>query len=245
MRKPPSPSAARTRAAVQPGELAIQAEGFTRYSTWEHSERLRRLYERRCLRQEPEMTAHAQAAELLARSVRSGDTVLDVGCGSGYFYHSLVKRALPVTYLGIDASATLVAIGQRHLPAFGLPASALRTVRIEDLAGAVDHVVCLNVLTFLDNYHRPLERLLLSTRATVILRESLGDRSVLRYVADRYLDPGIVLKTYVNTYALDEVVSFIESYGFEAQVVTDQFTGGRRQVSIGYPHYWKFVVARR
>ncbi len=32
------------------------------------------------------MTAHAQAADLLADRAGAGDTLLDVGCGSGYFF---------------------------------------------------------------------------------------------------------------------------------------------------------------
>ena len=76
---------------------------------------MRELYTRRCRREAEEMTAHAQAAELLSQRIGVGDSVLDVGCGSGYFYHSLAGRNLPVEYWGLDACGALIDIG-RDIP---------------------------------------------------------------------------------------------------------------------------------
>lgn len=191
------------------------------------------------------MTCAAQAAELLAARVAPGDVVLDVGCGSGYFYHSLRSRALPVEYYGIDAAPSLVAIGREHLPAYGLPQDRLRVLRIEDLAGEVDHVVCLNVLSNIDNYHRPLERLLETARKSLILRESLRETASYEYVTDAHLDHGAALKVHVNTYPRADVLRFIESHGFHASPVVDRRADGGVEMVIGYPHYWAFVVADR
>lgn len=223
----------------------IRADGRSRYSIWEHSAALRDLYTRRCLLQAEEMTCHAQAAELLAPLVAPGDTLLDIGCGSGYFYHSLRTRQIPAEYWGLDASDTLLAIGRRCLPAFGLPPERLLTMSLDELAGETDHTVCLNVLSNIDNYHRGLERMLQCSRKSVILRESLAQTAQYQYVVDEYLDPGCRLRVHVNTYALPELIGFIESFGFEARIVTDRRTGGRPEMVIGYPHHWTFVVARR
>ena len=38
-------------------------------------------------------------------------SILDVGCGTGYFYHSLKK--LKINYVGIDANKKFVEIGNR------------------------------------------------------------------------------------------------------------------------------------
>ena len=219
--------------------------GWLENCIWEHSAPVRDLYARRCRLEVEEMTCHAQAAELLAPHVRPGETLLDVGCGSGYFYHSLKKRGLPVEYHGLDAAPGLVAVGREVMPGFGLPADRLRTMRLEDLSGEADHVVCLNVLSNIDNYHRPLERLLRCARKTVILRESLAGQARYSYVRDRYLDEGTDLNVYVNTYAAAEVLAFIESYGFSARTETDRRTGGRPEMVIDHPHYWTFVVAVR
>lgn len=223
----------------------IANDGWSRFSIWEHSSHVRELYERRCRREIEEMTAHRQAVALLANHVKRGDTLLDVGCGSGYLFHSIVARKLPVEYYGIDASRTLLDIGRKILPAYGLPAERLIETRIEDLHADVDHVICINVLSNIDNYHRPLERLLLAARRTVILRESIADFSRYSYVEDRYLDPGVALKVYVNTYQRDEVRRFVEQYGYDVAFHVDEHSGGQPQHVIDHPHWWTFLEAIR
>lgn len=223
----------------------IRGDGWRAHSIWEHSRHIRDLYRRRCRREEPEMTCAAQAAELLAERVRAGDSLLDAGCGSGYFFHSLRDRGITAEYHGIDAAAGLVAIGREEMPAHALPAGRLQALRIEDLDGSVDHVVCMNVLSNLDNIHRPLERLATMARRSLVLRESIGERSTYRYVRDDHLDPGVDLKVHVNTYSRDEVTGLLESMGFATRVVTDRRTGGDPEQVIGYDHRWTFVVADR
>ena len=223
----------------------ITGDGWLKYSIWEHSATVKELYAQRCRLEAEEMTCAAQAAELLAPNVSPGDTLLDVGCGSGYFYHSLRKRNIPAEYYGIDAAPSLIEIGREYLPGYGLPSDRLRVMRIEDLDGEVDHVVCLNVLSNIDNYHRPLERLLHCARKTLILRESLKDQADYAYVFDRFLDAGCDLKVYVNTYSIRDVLSFIQSYGFDVVEIEDRRTGGEPEMVIDYPHYWKFITAVR
>lgn len=224
----------------------IRTDGWTAHSVWDHSATVRDLYRRRCRREEPEMTCWAQAAELLAPRVRPGDLVLDAGCGSGAFIHSLHDRNVPCEYVGIDASPTLIDIGRRELPRYGLPPDRLRLLRIEDLDGSADHVVCLNVLTNTDGYHRALDRMLRVARRTVVLRESLHEApSEYRFVRDEYLDPGADLWVHVNTYRTSDVLAFIAERGFRARVVTDRRTGGRPESVIGHPHRWTFVIAER
>lgn len=223
----------------------IERDGWARFNIWEHSATVRELYARRCQREAEEMTSHRQAMRLLAPHVTRGDTLLDAGCGSGYLFHSLAALPAPVEYYGIDCSPSLLALGREFLPPHGLIPERLIELRLEDLRAAVDHVVCINVLSNIDNYHRPLERLLLAARRTVILRESIGDSSNYTYVVDRYLDPGVELKVHVNRYARAELVAFIESYGFEVRIHTDEHSGGEPQNVIDHPHWWTFVEAVR
>jgi SAM-dependent methyltransferase len=223
----------------------IRSDGWQRYCIWEHSATVSELYRRRCRREAEEMTAHAQAAELIGARARAGDTLLDAGCGSGYFYHALAARNIPVEYWGADAAPSLIDIGRAELPAFGLPAERLQVVRLEDLDGEFDHVVCVNVLSNIDNYHRPLERLLDMTRRTLVLRESLKDGAAYAYVRDEYLDPGVELNVHVNHYDRAEFLAFIAARGFRATLIEDRRSGGQPELVIGYPHYWTFVLAER
>lgn len=223
----------------------IRDDGWRKFNIWEHSSQVRELYAQRCRREVEEMTAHRQAMQLLAPHVSAGDTLLDAGCGSGYLFHSLARLAASVEYYGIDASPQLLEIGRRILPQYGLPAQRLIEMRLEDLWAEVDHVVCINVLSNLDNFHRPCERLLLSARKTVILRESIAADSRYSYVEDRYLDPGVRLNVHVNTYARAEITRFIESYGYTVRIHVDEHTGGQPQLVIDHPHSWTFVEAVR
>jgi ubiquinone/menaquinone biosynthesis C-methylase UbiE len=224
---------------------SISQDGWDRFSIWGQSASVRELYARRCRREAEEMTAHLQAVELLSSRISAGDSVLDAGCGSGYFYHSLAGRNLPVEYWGLDACGALIDIGRDILPGFGLPAERLIEARFEDLSGEVDHVVCLNVLSNLDNYHRPLERFLKIARKSVILRESLKTGAEYNYVRDDFLDSGIDLKVHVNHYDIGELTKFVSSYGFKSEVILDRRSNGQPELVIGHPHYWTFLVADR
>jgi SAM-dependent methyltransferase len=223
----------------------IRDDGWLTHCIWEHSATVRELYLRRARDEAEEMTCAAQAAELLAPLVAPGDSLLDVGCGSGYFFHSLRRRDIPVEYHGIDAALSLIAIGRRELPAHGLPAERLRVLRIEDLAGTVDHVLCMNVLSNIDNYHRPLERLLHTARKSLILRESAKEGAQYEYVRDPFLDGGVDLKVHVNAYDAGALQTFIAGHGFRVERITDRRSGGRPELVIGHPHWWTFFRAVR
>jgi len=225
--------------------MTIGDDGWSRFSIWEHSQHIRELYAARARNEAEEMTCAAQAASLLAPLASPGDTLLDVGCGSGWFVHSLRSRGLDLEYWGIDASPTLIEIGRAALAQFGVPPERLLVRRLDDLRAEVDHVICMNVLSNLDNYHRPLERMLLAARRSVILRESLGKGSAYQWVEDEHLDPDVDLRVHVNRYDLDEITAFVESYGFDVRPVVDRRTGGDPEMVIGHAHHWTFLIAER
>ena len=223
----------------------IKSDGWSIHSTWENSQDLQDLYRRRCRQEEVEMTCHAQAADMLKEIASEGDLILDIGCGGGYFYHSIKKRKMPVHYCGIDAAYSLIEIGRNEMSKYGLTDKNLQQIRVEDLNGSADHIVCMNVLSYCDNYHRPLERMLKMAGKSVVLRESIREKSQYSYVEDFYLDSGVTLKTSLNHYGEGEILSFIESYGYSAEIVQDIRTGGEPEIVIDHPHYWTFIRAIR
>ncbi|MEW5704574.1 MAG: methyltransferase domain-containing protein [Pseudomonadota bacterium] len=227
------------------GDSIVRTDGWNNFNIWDHSQTVLDLYTRRARDEEVEMTCAAQAAELLSGVLSPGESVIDAGCGSGYFFHSLRKRGMNVSYRGFDASERLIAIGKAELPEFGLDPERLTVLRIEDFQGAADHMLCMNVLSNIDNYHRPLERLLLAARKTLVLRESISENASYAYVRDDHLDPGIDLKVHVNTYARGDILTFISGYGFTVEEVVDRRTGGAPEMVIGHPHCWTFLVATR
>jgi ubiquinone/menaquinone biosynthesis C-methylase UbiE len=223
----------------------ITLDGWRANNIWDHSATVLELYTRRARGEAEEMTCAAQAAGLLAGLAKPGESLLDAGCGSGYFFHSLKARGLALDYRGVDATSRFIDIGRAHLPAAGLPADRLTAARIEDLEGEVDHVLCMNVLSNLDNYHRPLERLLRMARRSVVLRESVKDGAEYRYVVDPYLEAPRPLKVHVNAYDRRDITGFIESYGYAVREVEDERARGGAEMVIDQPHYWTFLVATR
>ena len=223
----------------------LRTDGWLRYCIWEHSATVRTLYTARARDEAEEMTCAAQAAELLAPLVTAGDSLLDAGCGSGYFFHSLKRRNIPVEYFGIDSAPSLIAIGQRGLPVHGLAENNIKVLRIEDLDGAVDHVICMNVLSNIDNFHRPLERLLKLARKSLILRESARETPLYSYVHDPYLDEDVSLRVHVNAYGYKEVEDLMRDNGFDVERIVDRRTGNQPEMVIGHPHWWTFFRATR
>jgi ubiquinone/menaquinone biosynthesis C-methylase UbiE len=223
----------------------IQSNGWNKYNIWEHSSEVQDLYKKRCRLEAVEMTCHGQAIDLLRPYIVDGDSLLDVGCGSGYFFHSIANRKIAAEYWGIDSSKSLIEIGQKELSRFQLPPKNLQNIRVEDLDGEFDHVICINVLSNIDNYHKPLERMLKISQKTVLLRESIKEVSEYSYVRDHYLDSDVDLNVHVNHYGQNELIEFIGRYGYEAEVITDLRTGGNPEMVIDYPHYWKFILAKK
>lgn len=220
----------------------ISLGGWYRYNIWEHSSIVRELYQRRVELQAEEMTCAAQAADLLADLATTGDELLDVGCGSGYFYHSIVARGIDVEYWGLDCCAEFIHMGRKVLPSYGLPPDHLLVGRLEDLDAEVDHILCMNVLSNLDNFNRPLERFLRSARKSVILRESVRGEASYSYVLDNYLDAPEPLRVHVNTYDWKDIVALAAELGFSTKFITDRRTGGEPELVIDHPHHWCFVV---
>ena len=225
----------------------IKTDGWGRYNIWEHSESVLDLYTRRARGEAAEMTCAAQAAELLRQLAEPGDTLLDAGCGAGYFLHSLRSRRIPLEYFGVDATARFINVGRDAFTRLGQSGDCLQAARIEDLDGLVDHVLCMNVLSNIDNFHRPLERLLRMAKKSVILRESVKDGAEYRYITDCYLDGdnGDVLNVHVNAYDRTDWLRFIRSYGYSVTEIVDRRSGGDPEIVIGHPHYWTFFVATR
>tara|TARA_B100000989_G_scaffold297081_2_gene281842 strand:- start:54 stop:755 length:702 start_codon:yes stop_codon:yes gene_type:complete len=223
----------------------INTDGFDHFFTWNKSKKLLDLYLKRVRQEFPEMECAAQAAEILKSLSKPGDSILDVACGTGYAYHSIKKRCPEIEYFGIDANNEFIKNGNKVLSKHGLN-SRLKNLRVEDFRGEFDHILCMNFLSNIENYHKNLERMLLSTKKSLILRESINEKNDYKYVVDKYLDDkNNNLSVYVNTYDIKEFIEFIQSYNFDVKIIKDKRTSGKKEMIIDYPHYWKFILATK
>jgi SAM-dependent methyltransferase len=205
------------------------------------------LYRARCRREAEEMTCAAQAAEILRERITDRETLLDAGCGGGYYYWSFADRRLPVEYYGLDYTPEMIDLARTELaPRARLAEDRFQLGWIEQLDTSFDTIVCFNVLTNSPHYALPLERLLRSARKRVLIRESLADSLVVRYAPDPYLDEGKRhIRVYHNTYSIDEVTRFCEEHGFAVTRIHDRRSGDVMELVVDIPHYWRILLAER
>lgn len=220
----------------------IDLDGWDKYNTWTCSASVLEAYRARLRGEVEEPVYLDQAVELIKPFVHRDCSLLDAGCGVGQFYGSLMRRNITVDYFGLDSTKAFVDAGKAELQAMGQNPDRLLHGRIEDLSGEVDIAVCLNVLSNIDNFHRPLERLLDVASRAVLIRESIGDTSEYRYVVDRYLDVSVDRWVYVNRYAKNDLEELARSFGYRTTFVTDRYSNCKPTLVIDEPHYWTFAV---
>ena len=193
------------------------------------------------------MTCAAQAAEILAPLVEPGETLLDAGCGGGYYLWSLRDRGIDVVYHGLDFTPEMVQLARDELaPAAGLDPERFRLGAIEALEDTYDTVLCFNVLTNSPHYGLGLERLLRAARRRILIRENLGPELVTRFTPDRYLDEGARhIRVYHNCYPVDEVQGLMEEEGFTVTRIPDRRTGDGVEMVVDIPHTWRILLGER
>jgi SAM-dependent methyltransferase len=219
-----------------------------RFNIWEHSSLLRELLKKRALGREEEMDCAAQAAEIIGPLVWGpGLTLLDVGCGAGHFIHSLKARNIDIEYRGLDSSPTAIAIGQEAFAALGFDPGSLALASAEgaDIPG-VDIALIMNVLSFNPDFRAILERISLCGPRHILIRDSFGPSTRIRFARDGYLDEGFNhLSGYWNRYGRTVFAAYLQSLGFKSQWLVDRRTGGRMERVVDKPYYWAWCLASR
>lgn len=219
------------------------------WNPWANDRSTLELYRRRCRREAEEMTCAAQAAEVLGALAESGESLLDAGCGGGYYWWSFADRGAQLDWHGLDFTPEMISLARSELaPRAGIEPERFRQGAIEDLADneIYDNVLCFNVLTNSPHYAQPLESLLRSAGRRILMRESLGDELVVRYTPDPYLDEDKRhIRVYHNTYPIQEVEALIQEHGFRVTRIRDERTGDGTEMVVDIPHRWRILLAER
>jgi SAM-dependent methyltransferase len=214
---------------------------------WANDRATLELYRRRCRREAEEMTCARQAAEVLGPLLAPGESLLDAGCGGGYYFWSFADRGFAPDWHGLDCTPEMIELARSELaPRAGLDPQRFRLGAIEELEEPFDTVLCFNVLTNSPHYAQPLERLLVNCRRRLLLRESMAGELLVRYTPDPYLDEGKRhIRVYHNTYPLAEVTAFVEEHGFRVTPIRDERTGDGEELVVDLPHHWRILLAER
>lgn len=194
------------------------------------------------------MTCAGQAAEILGSRLQAGESLLDAGCGGGYYLWSFMDRGLRPDWHGLDYTPEMVELARTEVASrAGLEPERFMLGFIEDLPEtSYDTVLCFNVLTNSPHFAAPLERLLRAARRRVLLRESMGDELVVNFTPDPYLDEGKRhIRVYHNTYPIEEVTGLMEQEGFAVERIRDARTGDGTELVVGFPHQWRILYGER
>lgn len=238
---------ASSRERVGEREHKVSGAANPLWNSWANASATLELYRRRCRQEAEEMTCAGQAAEILGAAVNPGETLLDAGCGGGYYYWAFANRGIDLEYYGLDFTPEMIALARAEMcPRAGLAEDRFEMGPIEDLDREFDNVLCFNVLTNSPHYARPLERLLACTRRRILLRESLGDELVVRYAEDRYLDEGKQhMRAYFNIYPIDEVTALMKESGFRVSRIPDRRSNDGIEMVVDIPHQWRILFGER
>jgi SAM-dependent methyltransferase len=193
------------------------------------------------------MTCAAQAAEIFADKISSGERLLDAGCGGGYYYWSFFNRKIEIEYYGLDYTPELIELARSEIcVGSGLSPSRFVLDSIENLNQHFDNIICFNVLTNSPHYALPLERLMACTKKRILIRESMGDELIVRYTPDAHLDDGKRhIRVYHNMYPIQEVISFMEENGFRVTPILDRRSRDGIEMVIDIPHQWRILLGER
>lgn len=127
----------------------------------------------------PEMESSKAVAARLKNVLKSGDLLLDVGCGAGHYLRSLnAAITVPYDYTGLDATPGYVELARKAFA--GRPQVKFKADDIYNLGeGDESHdvVMCNNLLLHLPSIAQPLRELCRVGRRFVLIRTLVGDSS--------------------------------------------------------------------
>ncbi|MBI5723805.1 MAG: class I SAM-dependent methyltransferase [Planctomycetes bacterium] len=217
------------------------------WNPWCSDARTLELYRKRCRREADEMTCAAQAAGIFGKLCKPGETLLDAGCGGGYYWWSLANRGVKVEYSGLDYTPEMIELARAEMcQRAHLPAERFILDAIENLDRPFDNILCFNVLTNNPHYALPLERLLACAKKRILIRESMGDELIVRYTPDPYLDEDKRhIRVYHNQYPLAEVKAFMEENGFAVTSIVDERSKDGVEMVVDIPHRWRILLGER
>ena len=150
-----------------------------KWRVWDQLDSYGETLYKRAVGELPEMESSKKIAREVSAVFRTGDQILDVGCGAGHYLRSLRREiGNTFTYVGVDATSSYI---ERARAAFAhdqrgeFLVSDIFQLDLPDRA--FDIVLCNNLFLHLPSICKPLSELVRVARRTLFVRLLCGDRS--------------------------------------------------------------------
>jgi ubiquinone/menaquinone biosynthesis C-methylase UbiE len=185
------------------------------------------LMQQRAKRQAPEMEQCKQLTRLFRPYYRPGIRVVDVGCGAGHFFPSLLTAGPDLTYLGIDITAPYIKLAGEtfaHDPRAQFMVGDIFRLALPD--NAFDVGLCYMVLPFLPDFKDAIREVMRVVRKQAFFRLMLSDHTYIiqRFKKDCNQEASPESFVYYNIYDKDEFISHLYSIGVkEVNIYKDEF----------------------
>lgn len=136
-------------------------------------------------------------------------TLLDVGCGNGYFCHWISQRARLNRVVGVDLSAPRVEAARQRYPDMEFVVGAANALPFPN--AAFDIVTCIEVLEHLEDPGAALRELLRVARRYVVI--TVPDRQPVRMVLCPHCGKPFPLYGHIQTFDLKRIEALVASAG--------------------------------
>lgn len=145
----------------------------------------------------------------LKRNFKPGDSLFEVGCGSGLIFHKMREHGLVDgrTYQGGDISQEMLKLARGRTPDVNFVTTDIFKIDMQDAAQA--NVINIHVLQHLPGYEQPVRELLRITRDKLFIacwfNTGLEDEVHFSQPSDNWDKQSF----HNNTYSMPKFISFI------------------------------------
>ena len=217
----------------------------TNWKIWDKDETVELRTFHRTLRKLPEMECAKQLSSLIANIYQKNMTILDVGCASGHYYHSLKNLDIDLIYKGIDSTVKYIEFAKEYFVNNNNVSFDIIDIYNLDkeLNQKFDIVFCCNVILHLPTFQKPLVNLINASNKYIFVRTLISDKTHLsKFLHEDDFDQNDkpINFCYQNTYSRSSIEEFINSNKdfnnkIEIEFIEDKYIA--ENINIEYNNY--------
>ncbi|KNY28616.1 class I SAM-dependent methyltransferase [Pseudobacteroides cellulosolvens] len=151
----------------------------TNWKVWDSNKEYGDCFYRRAIGELPEMESSKRMAKEIKKVIKPNESILDVGCGAGHYYKSLIREiGHKFCYRGIDSTEYYINLAKKaykDCDEIEFAVSDIYSLNFQD--SLYDIVMCNNVLLHLPSIEKPLNELVRVARKHLFVRLLCGDRA--------------------------------------------------------------------